>query len=65
MFFSQIGSSLHFSALKWVIQSLLDHVCESGMRNWSDGVIWHEIKVLDLVSEQTAEFNKVGGCVSE
>ena len=25
----------------------LDHICESGVRNWSASVIWREIKVLD------------------
>ena len=33
---------------KWVIRTLLAYICESGMRTWSVGTIWSEIKFFDL-----------------
>ena len=45
LFLSQKGSSLHSSVVNGSFKRLV-HICESGVRNWSAGVICREIKVL-------------------
>ena len=30
------------------LTTAVPHICESGMRKWSVGMIWSKIKVLDL-----------------